>query len=256
LRNDPWPRAAHRCLVVRFSHANDAEDSNVRPVVLCAIVALGPGLAAAATIYKSTDEKGKVIYSDEPRPGAVKIEIPTEPAGIVPVPSGDAQAKPPPPAQEMPAYRSLTIVSPADDAVVEYSGGWVNVFVSVEPALGVDRGHLVRLRLDGRLLHTGTAGTTIAIPDVERGTHTLQAEIVDQTGTALIVSAPVTFYQQRPFVQGWQPGLPEIYPRVYPPQHPPRAHPKQPRDGDDRGGVPRPQSRPERSDEGASLRTR
>jgi len=228
----------------------------VRLAVLCAIVALGPGLAVAATIYKSTDEQGKVIYSDEPRPGAVKIEIPTEPAGIVPVPSGEAKAKPPAPAQELPPYRSLTIVAPADDAVVEYGGGWVNVFVSVEPALKVDRGHLVRLRLDGRLLHTGTGATTAAIPDVERGTHTLQAEIVDQTGTVLIVSAPVTFYQHQPFVHGWPPGLPESYPPVYPPQHPPRMHPKQPRESRNRGPGSTPESRPERSEEGASLRTR
>lgn len=133
--------------------------------LLCPIVALAPGLAAPATIYKSTDEKGRVIYSDEPRPGAVKIEIPTEPAGIVPIPPGAAQVKPPPPAEEMPPYRSLTIVAPADDAVLEYSGGWVNVFVSVDPALKVDRGHLVRLRLDGRLLRAyahGDAMLTLA----------------------------------------------------------------------------------------------
>ncbi|HEY7757778.1 MAG TPA: DUF4124 domain-containing protein [Burkholderiales bacterium] len=200
--------------------------------ILGALLLLGLSAAQAAKIYKWTDPQGKVIYSDRPRPGAVEIEVPTEPAGIVPVPPRDA-AQPGQPASRPAAYRTLKVVSPADQQVLENIGGLVNVSLSVDPSLQVAEGHAIRLRLDGRTLDTRYPGAEIALSNVERGEHTLAAEVVDRAGAVLIVSAAVAFTLHEPSSQ--TPAGPDIYPpatpaQPYPPVYDP-AYPQQPQQG-------------------------
>ena len=84
--------------------------------LLCGVILLAAGHAFAAKIYKWTDEKGNVIYSDKPRPGAVEMEVPTEPAGIVPVPAERMPATKPPPGEAVARYGSLIIAAPGTRA--------------------------------------------------------------------------------------------------------------------------------------------
>jgi hypothetical protein len=206
--------------------------------LLYVLLLLGPA-AHAAKIYKWTDPQGNVIYSDKPRPGAVELEVPTEPAGIVPVPPQDV-AQPRQPAASTAAYRALTVMSPADRQVVENTVGLVNVSLAVAPALRAADGHALRLRLDGQTLDTRYAGSEIVLTSVQRGEHTLQAEVVDAAGAVLIVSAAVTFTLHEPSSQApagpdiYQPTVPgQVYPPTYPPAYPPQPYPPQ--------GRPRPQ---------------
>jgi len=190
---------------------------------------IAPGAALGVKIYKSTDAEGNVIYSDSPRPGAVEIEVPTEPAGIVPVPPGQL----PPKSASATEYGSLIIVSPANNAVLSDPEGNVSVSLVLEPALKTGRGDSIRLRLDGRQLSTSYTDSEISIPNVERGEHLLQADVVNGAGKVLITSAPVNFSQQRASElapAGPPPGdQPPIYEPVYPPQpYPPTYKPVYP----------------------------
>jgi hypothetical protein len=181
--------------------------------LLCGLMLLAGGPVFAAKVYKWTDEEGNVIYSDTPRPGAVEIDIPTEPAGIVPVPPEKIPA--PKPLEAAAGYGSLIIASPRSDQVIEDAGGAVNVSLALAPALQADKGHAIRLRLDGQALDARYTEAEITIPSVERGTHTLEAEVVDPSGAVLIASSPVTFTVQAPSMMG--PAGPDIYEPVYPP---------------------------------------
>ena len=78
---------------------------------------------------------------------------------------------------------------------------------------------------------TVSATTTL---DLGGGTHTLQAEVVNPAGNALIASAAVTFHMHAPSAQA--PAGPDIYdpvypgqpyPPVYPPVYPPQPYPPQ-----------------------------
>jgi hypothetical protein len=201
--------------------------------LLTALLLLAPAAASAAKIYKWTDAQGNVIYSDTPRPGAVELDVATDPAGIVPVPA-QAPAKPGATPAEADAYRILRVVAPADQDLLENTGGWVGVSLVVEPALLGAKGHAIRLRLDGQTLDTRYPGGEIALPNVERGQHTLEAEVVDPTGAVLITSAPVAFTMSDPSSQ--TPAGPDIYPPTYPgqaypptykPVYPPQPYPPQ-----------------------------
>ena len=132
------------------------------------------------------------------------------------------------------------MASPAKDQIIEDPGGWVSVSLAVEPPLRVSQGDAIRLKLDGQTLDTRYTGSEIAIPSVPRGTHTLQAEVVNPAGTVLITSASVTFHVQEPSSQA--PAGPDIYDPVYPgqpypptykPVYPPQPYPPQ--------GRPKPQ---------------
>jgi hypothetical protein len=200
----------------------------VYPVLLLTFL-VAPTTALAAKVYKWTDPQGNVIYSDSPRPGAIEIEVPTEPAGIVPVPP----EKLPPPTASSADYGALIIVSPANNAVLNDPEGNVAVSLVLEPALKTTRGDSIRLRLDGRQLSASYTDNEISIPNVERGEHLLQADVVNGAGKVLITSAPVTFVQERPSQlapAGTPTGdQPPTYEPVYPPQpYPPTYKPVYP----------------------------
>ena len=205
-------------------------------LLAAALAALVPPAAQAAKVYKWTDPAGNVVYSDSPRPGAEVIDLPTEPAGIVPPPAGKAPpAKAPAPG---PLYGALILAAPSEGQLISDPAGWVNVSLAIEPPLRVTQGDAIRLRLDGQALDTRYTGSEIAIPSVPRGTHTLQAEVVNPAGNVLIASGSVTFYMHAPSSQA--PAGPDIYPQtipgqpypptykpVYPPQpYPPQGRPK------------------------------
>ena len=160
-----------------------------------------PRLGEAAKVYKWTDARATSSTRTAPGRGAEVIELPTEPAGIVPVPP--QQMPPPKPADPGTDLRR------ADRGLAERRtrssttrGGWVNVSLAVEPPLRVSQGDAIRLKLDGQTLDTRYTGSEIAIPSVPRGTHTLQAEVVNPAGNVLIASRSVTFHVQAPSSPG------------------------------------------------------
>jgi hypothetical protein len=205
-------------------------------LLLIALAALGPATGQAAKIYKWTDAAGNVVYSDSPRRGAEVIDLPTEPAGIVSLPPGQAPPAKRPATSSL--YGALIIASPSEGEIILDAAGGVSVSLAVEPPLRVSQGDAVRLRLDGQTLDIRYTGSDIAIAGVPRGTHTLQAEVVNPAGNVLIATGSVTFYMQAP--SALAPAGPAIYPQtipgqpypptykpVYPPQpYPPSGRPK------------------------------
>ena len=183
---------------------------------LCLMLLVFTGSAAADKIYKWTDDQGNVQYSDQPRPGAQEMEISTEPAGITPVPAGAPRAGRPSEANQ--PYQSLIIAAPENGAELGDPEGRVNVSVVVAPSLQTDQGHTILLLLDGRPLQPAYAAGDIVLENVERGEHTMQAQVVDGSGTALITSDPVAFVQHR--ASRLAPRGPDGPPRGAPPSMP------------------------------------
>lgn len=204
-------------------------------LLLTALAALAPAASQGAKVYKWTDAAGNVVYSDTPTRGAEVLDLPTEPAGIAPPPPRQVSVKRPPAG---PLYGALIMASPSEGQLIQDLTGSVSVSLAVEPPLRVSQGDAIRLRLDGQPLDTRYTGNDIAIPGVPRGTHTLQAEVVNPAGNVLIATGSVTFHVQEPSVQA--PAGPAIYPQtipgqpypptykpVYPPQpYPPQGRPK------------------------------
>ncbi|HET8552999.1 MAG TPA: DUF4124 domain-containing protein [Gammaproteobacteria bacterium] len=157
-------------------------------IVLAALV-VAPALAATTTtMYKWTDKNGVVHYSDQPHPGAKKVELPgltgMAPPSAPTANGGEAAtaAKP---------YNKLAVTSPAPKATLHANDGKVPVTVTVDPPLR--RGDTIVYALDGK--HIGNSrAMSITLTHVARGTHTLNVSIVAGDGKTVAQAPPVTFY--------------------------------------------------------------
>jgi hypothetical protein len=157
---------------------------------------LGGTALAQAKLYKWVDDNGVTHYSDRPQPGAKKVDVPaaqsfpaarTPPSAPAPraaAPGHDAAADSP--------YSNVQILRPGNDEAFVNAGYVVDVAAALEPPLAP--GHRTWFVLDGQQLQDPAPDATSATLTVERGSHTLQFQVADESGRIVASSAPVTFH--------------------------------------------------------------
>jgi hypothetical protein len=155
------------------------------------------------SIYKTTDAQGNVIFTDVPPNDESKsIELINgnsyQPATPAAVPNPDNSSADETLPEDIPAasYNKLTITAPAHDQALRENTGNISVSVALDPALNVADGHRVRVLVDGAVA-AEAASATVGLQNIDRGTHTLVAEIVDASDTVLKASSPVIVHLQR-----------------------------------------------------------
>ncbi|MGE5129552.1 MAG: hypothetical protein ACM3IK_07970 [Sphingomonadaceae bacterium] len=85
----------------------------------------------------------------------------------------------------------IAIVQPANEETIHSNQGDLTVQVAVSG--GAPDGS-VQLVLDGAVLPHSYRANVIELIGIDRGTHTLQAMLLDAKGERLAASQPVTFY--------------------------------------------------------------
>jgi hypothetical protein len=156
--------------------------------------------ALQAVTYKWIDEEGNTIYSDTPRAGAEEIkerEVQTYSAPPLPKPPVESQQQ----TRQAPEYTSVAIASPENDAVIIENNDSISVSIQVSPPLSYAYGHKMVLKVDGTPYAEPGTATSFTLEGLYRGSHQLQAEIVDKQGKHLISSSPVTIHVKRHFIK-------------------------------------------------------
>lgn len=158
--------------------------------------------AQAATVYRSIDAEGNVVFTDQPTENSERVEL--EPLTVVPSPEPIPLA----PTFEqddddevafgdpfMP-YTIFRIVEPEDEQTLPtgYAGN-VQVELDIDPDLRDD--HRVRLLLDGEISQSAVHTKAFLLTDLDRGEHTIQAELLDASGRVRHRTEPVTLYVHR-----------------------------------------------------------
>ena len=175
-------------------------------VMIMAVGLAVSSLAAAQTIYRTTDAEGNVVFTDDPDRGGEKVEL--EPLTVVPSRDEARSAQPPtraepaapnraatPAAPFMP-YDRFAIRAPANESTLPTgAAGNVTVELAIEPALRED--HRVRLLLDGQISQSALHTDAFLLNNLPRGEHVLQAELLDAAGEVRHRSETVTLYVQR-----------------------------------------------------------
>ena len=148
--------------------------------------------SGAAEVYRSVDEDGNVVFTDQPSEGAEVIEI-DKLQTIKPPPVRDSDYAP---RQEKPkpAYTEIRITSPENDLAIRENSGNVSVSISTTP--GLRPGDAVFLYLDGKEFNLGNS-TGKSFTGLDRGTHQLRAVIKSSDGRILLSSKSVTFHLLR-----------------------------------------------------------
>lgn len=155
--------------------------------VLAATVALGDDA------WKWTDEEGVVHYSDVPVDGAEQVHLSEYNKKTGARISESTELTRRPEQQEEFTYQTLAIASPAAEQTLWNIEGRLPVTIAINPNLMP--GHRIRLTFDGEA--QDISGTRVTLNEVYRGTHSLQAEVLDQTGRVITQSDPVRFYVQQ-----------------------------------------------------------
>ncbi len=160
------------------------------------VAATAPAGGPGTVLYKWVDADGVVHYSDQPHDGAEKIKVAKPQTYSAPPPPARASVAPlsrPATGQSAAVtqqYTRVSLVSPSNDDVYTNTDGRVGYSLAIEPGLGT--GHQIWILLDGQRVD-GAGSTDGTLTGVERGTHTLVAEVVDSAGRILGSSESVSF---------------------------------------------------------------
>jgi uncharacterized protein DUF4124 len=166
----------------------------MRTALLLLLAASGlTGTASAADVWKWVDSSGVTHYSDQPVPGATKIEVrsgnvvESAPANVASPRSATSDSS-----ADATRYRDFAIYRPEVDQSIINTGGQVNVEIRIDPSL--QPLHTLSLYLDGKLV-TGSPPNSLSyvLTEVPRGVHSVTAVITDQTGKAIQETPPVGF---------------------------------------------------------------
>ena len=149
-----------------------------------------------AEVFTYIDAQGNRVYTDQPRGNAKRVPVATSnrmsanPTAAVPISTAKKVAE-----QPLFHYDMLRILIPEPDATLRSSAGEVIVSVTSEP--GLQQGHRYRLLLDGQA--TGEPGLSPVFPlsNIDRGSHNLSVEILDEQGRTVERTANQPFHMLR-----------------------------------------------------------
>lgn len=151
--------------------------------------------AAQGAVYRWVDKDGNVVFSDRPQPGAEEVRMPTP--SLYEAPRLPSPARMAPAAEPGPRYTRVEVTLPENDATIIDNTGQVEVEVEVVPALESRLGDRILILLDGQLQGGPRVTPRLTLESVDRGTHTLQAQVTDAGGEVLVASEPVTFHMRQ-----------------------------------------------------------
>lgn len=154
----------------------------------------------ATAIYTWEDDKGVIHFSDQPRPGASTVDLPslpatapqhdnTEPANTLPITDTTA-----PQDTQLTTPATIHLLSPLDQQTLRDNEGTMNISVTTNRKL--DKGHNVQLLLDGILYGQPQTQLNWQLLNIDRGSHTLQAQIL-KYGKVIASSEVITVYLHR-----------------------------------------------------------
>ncbi|VVM85421.1 hypothetical protein PS858_04095 [Pseudomonas fluorescens] len=154
-------------------------------------------LPASAEVFTYVDAQGNRVFTDQPGSGNAKRvpiaagnRMSANPTGAPPVVAGKkAEAKP------LFRYDMLRVLVPEPDATIRSSAGELIVSITSEP--GLQRGHRYRLLLDGQPTAEPGPSPVFALSNIDRGSHNLSVEILDELGRTVERTANQPFHMLR-----------------------------------------------------------
>ena len=136
-----------------------------------------------AQVYTYIDANGNRVFTDQPHRNAKKVEIAPTNRVDQPTKAPSRASKAKPAASPIFHYQLLRILAPEPDSTIRDIEGNLNVTVSNDPELQPD--HLYRLLLDSKPYGEPTRSPVFPLTNIDRGTHQLSVEIIDQYGRVL-----------------------------------------------------------------------
>ncbi len=164
----------------------------MRYLPLICLITFALNVPAIAAVYKQVDGDGNVIFTDVPaKKGEEPVNVAPPAMTYTPIQSNIAA-----PAQSAKSktqaaqYTSLSIVEPVNEAVIRANGGEIAVSVASEPKLDTDAKHRYVVLIDGTQTGAGSS-SSFTVSGIDRGPHSLQAQILDEQNQVLVSSESI-----------------------------------------------------------------
>ena len=149
-------------------------------VILSSLLAV-----AEDTVYRSTDKNGNAVFTDQATENAQEIEIKETATYTETVPTYTPTSKTKNVYKSI-GYTSLSILQPASEEAIRSNSGNLTVSYSLQPAL--ESKHSTELLIDGSPVQSSGSGGSFSLTNIDRGTHTLMVQVIDDSGSVLITS--------------------------------------------------------------------
>jgi len=156
------------------------------------ILALLPlSVASQAEVYRWVDEQGNVVFSDRPQAGAEPVQLPE--ISTYEAPAYDSGVlRPETPEADGGVRYAVDFLHPTREQTLRDNQGNVAARLQVEPELR--RGHRIVMELDGGAQTVEVTEPEYLFTGLDRGTHELQAWVVDADGERLGEAAATQFH--------------------------------------------------------------
>lgn len=157
---------------------------------------------AQTKVYYWVDKDGKTHFSDTAAPGAKQITV--ENKNLVSTnPVNEVETTKPTHSEvddlsldkEKVIEYQAQIVSPQDNMAIRSNNGTLEVYVKTIPEK--ESSQRLQLFLDDQPLGSPQISPTIRTFNVDRGTHQIQVQLVDETGKTLAKTQIITVHLQR-----------------------------------------------------------
>jgi hypothetical protein len=154
-------------------------------------------LPASAEVFMYVDAQGNRVFTDQPKSGNAKRLALTKSNQMAahPITAAPLIAATTPEEQPVFHYDLLRILVPEPDVTIRSNAGEVIVSATNEP--GLQPGHRYRLLLDGQPTAEPGLSPVFPLSNIDRGSHTLSVEILDEQGRIVERTASQPFHMQR-----------------------------------------------------------
>lgn len=150
-----------------------------------------PVPTAPTRVYRKINADGSVTFSDVEAEGADAVDV--QPANTVP--RYDRPVAPKEAASKPPTYSACQLVAPEQDATMGVDVTSVTIAVEVSP--GLQEGDGLQFFANDKPLGAPNAATSFTMSNLERGSYTVVAKVVNAKGDVLCTSDGVTFHVKR-----------------------------------------------------------
>ncbi len=154
----------------------------IRNGLIITLVALLSSSIFAAQIYKTTDKNGNVIFTDSPPEGQQAETVKLKPMTTISPPPAKPLPSAPQPKEgdaEKFSYNSVQILTPEPGETIRNTPVF-EVIAAVDPDMLPK--HSAILLIDGKPYGKRQKSLQFVLSEVDRGTHTLEVQIVDDSG--------------------------------------------------------------------------
>ena len=147
-------------------------------------------IVTSAAVYKTVDEHGNVVFTDEPLVEAEEVILKPTITLESPAPndlhesssSGDRAEK------TKFKYRRLEITSPPNGEAVRANNGNFALQYAIEPS--AQAGHIVQLLMDGDVYKTVVGSGTTRLENVDRGLHFFRLRVINRSNKTTLQTSP------------------------------------------------------------------